>query len=77
MRHIARLTGKPVEGVTAVQPTEGGWLVGVEILEDRRVPSSADMLATYEAELDADGTLLAYRRARRYARGRSDCGEPG
>jgi hypothetical protein len=68
LRQIAALTGKPLEGVTGVQPTEEGWLVSVEVLEDRRVPSSGDILALYEAELDPDGALLAYRRARRYSR---------
>ncbi len=41
---------------------------GRVVLEDRRVPSSGDILALYEAELDPDGSLLAYRRARRYSR---------
>lgn len=68
LRQIAALTGKSPEGVTGVQPTEDGWLVSVEVLEDRRVPSSGDILALYEAELDPDGSLLAYRRARRYSR---------
>ncbi|HTS95456.1 MAG TPA: gas vesicle protein GvpO, partial [Streptosporangiaceae bacterium] len=65
------LTGKSPEGVTGVEPTEDGWLVSVEVLEDRRVPSSGDILALYEAELDPDGALLAYRRARRYSRNHS------
>ena len=68
LRQIASLTGKNPEGVTGVEPTEDGWLVSVEVLEDRRVPSSGDILALYEAELDPDGSLLAYRRARRYSR---------
>ncbi|MBO0683257.1 MAG: gas vesicle protein [Candidatus Dormibacteraeota bacterium] len=69
---IYELTGKQPEGVTAVEPTKNGWLIAVEVIEDQRVPSSADLLATYEAELGNDGTLLAYRRTRRYARGRGD-----
>ncbi len=68
LRQIAALTGKTPEGVTGVEPTEDGWLVSVEVLEDRRVPSSGDILALYEAELDPDGSLLAYRRTRRYSR---------
>lgn len=73
--HIGALTGKSVVGVTSVEPVEnGGWMVQVEVLEDRRVPSSSDMLALYEAELDDNGDLLAYRRTRRYARGRADLG---
>jgi hypothetical protein len=71
---IVDLTGKQPEGVTAVEPTANGWLIAVEVIEDQRVPSSADIMATYEAELDNDGNLLAYRRTRRYGRGRADGG---
>jgi hypothetical protein len=74
-RAIAELIGRQPEGVTAVEPTEDGWRVAVEVVEDQRVPSSADILATYEAELDTDGGLLAYRRTRRYQRGRADTSE--
>jgi hypothetical protein len=74
LRQIAALTGKSPEGVTGVEPTEDGWLVSVEILDDRRVPSSGDILALYEAELDPDGSLLAYRRARRYSRNQATDG---
>jgi hypothetical protein len=56
--------------ITAVERTgEGDWIVEAEVVEDRRIPSTADMLALYEIELDADGDLLAYRRTRRYMRG--------
>ena len=75
LRAITDLTGKRPEGVTAVEPTGDGWLVGVEVVEDQRVPSSADILAIYEAELDEDGGLMSYRRGRRYPRGRGDNGE--
>ena len=50
-------------------------MVGVEVVEDRRIPSSADILATYHATIDAEGELVAYRRLRRYTRGRGDIGE--
>lgn len=74
MSGIALLTGKQPEGVTAVEPMSNGWIIAVEVIEDRHVPSTADLLATYEAELGADGTLLAYKRTNRYARGRGDSG---
>lgn len=74
MSGIAQLTGKQAEGVTAVEPTSSGWIISVEVLEDKHVPSSADILATYEAELGPDGTLLAYHRTTRYPRGRGDGG---
>ena len=72
MRHIAELTGKQTEGITGVEPGEDGWIVGVEVVEDRRIPSSTDILATYETEVDMDGELVSYRRVRRYTRGHGD-----
>ena len=75
MRQIAELTGKQPEGVTGVEPAEDGWMVGVEVMEDRRIPSSTDILATYEVELDPDGELVSYRRVKRYTRGHGDDGD--
>ena len=77
LRQIAELTGKDPESVTGVEPTEDGWVVSVEVIEDRRVPSSTDILATYEIDLSPDGDLLSYRRTRRYARGLGSEGRDG
>jgi hypothetical protein len=65
------IENEPV-GVTQVSPRHDGWIVGIEVVELARVPSSADIMALYETELDMDGTMRAYRRVRRYARGRGD-----
>ena len=66
--------GEPVR-MTSVAPTDaGGWIVEVELVEDRRIPSSGDILALYEVEIDADGELLAYQRTRRYLRGQTGNG---
>jgi hypothetical protein len=75
LRQIAELTGKKPEGVTGVKPADDGWLVGVEVVEDRRIPSSSDILAIYEADVDSEGELASYRRVRRYPRGRGDGSE--
>lgn len=72
LRHISDLTSKEVEGVTFVRPAEDDWQVGVEVVEDRRIPSSGDILALYEVEMDQEGNLLSYRRTRRYKRGSGD-----
>ena len=74
LQQIVELTGKEPETVTGVKRTRNGWTVTVEVIEDHRVPSSTDILATYETEIDGDGELLSYRRTRRYARGRGDDG---
>ena len=75
LRQIAELTAKQPEGITGVARTEDGWTVGVELVEDQRIPSSSDILATYEITIDPDGEMLSYRRVRRYARGRGDTEE--
>jgi hypothetical protein len=58
--------------MTSVELTdEDGWVVEFEVVEDRRIPSSSDVLALYEVEVDADGELLGFRRTRRYLRGQT------
>jgi hypothetical protein len=63
------LIGKEVEGVVGLERTEAGWRVLVEVLELRRVPTTTDVLATYEVSVDTSGDLEGYRRLQRYARG--------
>ena len=72
LRGLAEVIGSEVVGVTEVSPRHDGWIVAVEVVELQRLPSSADILALYEAELDMDGTLRSYRRVKRYARGHGD-----
>jgi len=73
---VADLTGRETQGVVSLEPAEDGWVVGVEVVEDRRIPSSTDVLALYEAEIDDNGSLVGYTRRRRYPRGKSDSGDP-
>ena len=70
-QYIAEMTDREAVQMTSLSPTEDGWLVEVEIIEDRRIPSSSDILALYEVELDSTGELLAYHRIRRYLRGQT------
>ena len=74
-QQIAELTGKRPETVTEVRPNGDNWTVGVEVIEDRRIPSSTDLMGLYEIDIDRSGDLLSYRRVRRYTRGRGDYGE--
>lgn len=74
LRYITELTGKDVEGVTMVTPSGEGWTVEVELVEDRRIPSSGDTLAIYSVELDSEGDLVSYRRVRSFKRTKGDTG---
>ena len=66
---LLELTGKAAEGVTGLERTEDGWTIQVEVVEVRRIPDTTDVLALYEVNTDRQGSLLGYRRLRRYARG--------
>jgi len=70
-RQVAQLTGRTPVGAVSVAPSDEGWSVEIEVVEDRRIPSSSDVLAIYLVVLDLDGMLLSYRRTRQYTRGRS------
>jgi hypothetical protein len=58
--------------VVSLERTDDGWRIGVEVLETRRIPDTADVLAEYEVDADERGRLVGYRRTRRYARGQLD-----
>jgi hypothetical protein len=67
--YVAEMTGKEPGGIVSLEQAEDDrWRVGVEVVETRRIPDSTDILAVYEAELDAEGELVAYRRVKRYSR---------
>jgi hypothetical protein len=65
---FGELTNLPVESVSRIEPTEGGWQANFEVVELERIPHVADVLASYEVEVDPAGTLRAWRRTRRYLR---------
>ena len=71
-RQMAELTTKDVEGVTALQRTDEGWLVQLEVLELRRIPATTDVLAIYEVSVNSAGELEEYRRRGRYVRGQAE-----
>jgi len=74
VRQLSELTSKEIEGVTALQRTDDGWQVELEVLELRRIPSTTDVLGTYQVVLDASGELQEYRRLGRYVRGQTEDG---
>jgi hypothetical protein len=69
---VAALTGRQPESVISIEPRDGDWCVGVEVVETRRIPDSADILAIYEVLVRSSGDLISYRRIRRYTRGQVD-----
>ena len=70
-QQLRDLAGRDVESVTGLQRSDDGWTVEVEVVEARRIPDSADMLALYEVQVDEEAELTGYRRLRRYGRGQT------
>src|SRR4051794_37052173 len=66
---VRDMTGKEPESVTGIERRDDGWSVEVEVLELQRIPTTTDVLATYQVDLDGDGELQGYRRVQRYLRG--------
>ncbi|MBD0330261.1 MAG: gas vesicle protein [Thermoleophilia bacterium] len=74
---IEELTGRRAESVSALERADDGWRVSLELVELARIPSSTDVLATYELLLDADGEVVGYSRGRRYHRSQAGGEEDG
>jgi len=76
-RQLMELSGRQPESVIGIERTEDGWDVELEVVESRRIPDSTDILATYRVQVDGDGDLTGYHRARRYVRGKGGDGDGG
>jgi hypothetical protein len=68
---LVTLTGLQAGTVSSLSHDENGWHIIADMIELKRIPESADILATYEATLDDRGNLVSYERTRRYSRGDS------
>lgn len=74
LRELTALTGHDDGTVISIERQDDAWQIGIEVVETRRIPDSADILASYQVQLEPDGELHSYRRTRRYARGQTDRG---
>lgn len=70
VEQFSDLTGRAPESVVGTRWDEDHWALRLEVVESRRIPDTADLLAEYDVELDAQGELLSYSRRDRYVRGR-------
>ena len=75
-RELVEALGWSSEGLTGLRRGTETWTVTVDVVETRRVPSTTDLIAIYELELDGDGELVGYQRQRHYVRGRGDTSTP-
>ena len=69
---LEALTGRPVNGVVAVEPEDGVWRVTLELVELERIPASTNVIGRYELVVDDDGGLREFARTQRYYNNRAD-----
>jgi hypothetical protein len=68
---LHELTGYQIVSVAGLTPTDRGWELAVDLVELRRVPDTASILATYRVTTDDAGDVASFERVRRYGRGRT------
>jgi Gas vesicle synthesis protein GvpO len=62
-------TGLEPESVSGMSRVDGGWEFELDVVELRRVPDSASLLATYRVTTDDTGEIAGFERVRRFNRG--------
>ncbi|MBI2855333.1 MAG: gas vesicle protein [Chloroflexi bacterium] len=68
-KQLADVTGLRPEGIVRAFKDNGGWRVGVEMLEMSRIPPATDMLGDYEVLLAEDGSMVRFERRKTRLRG--------
>jgi hypothetical protein len=69
------MTGLQAETVTGLnRAADDRWVATVEVLELARVPSTMDVLGTFEVTISVDGELLGFRRLGHRRRSATDDG---
>lgn len=69
---LEELIGMPGESISALNRTDDGWELNIEVVEIERIPDTSSILATYSVHLDTEGDLVGYERVQRYSRGRME-----
>ena len=67
-QELSSLTGLEANTVSALRRDDEGWHITVEMIDMKRIPNSTDVLDSYECLMDDAGSLISYRRTRRYCR---------
>jgi hypothetical protein len=74
-RQVTELTGLESGTVTGLDPAgDGRWVVTVDVIELERIPSTMDVIGTFEITLSEDGDVLGLRRIGRHRRSETDHG---
>jgi hypothetical protein len=67
-KQMEDITGLAPETVSRLDRAEGGWNVGIDMLEHRSIPRTYDLLASFEVSLDENGNIQTWHRTGRFVR---------
>jgi hypothetical protein len=68
-RQMTAVTGLVPDTVSRFDRSDDGWMLEIDMLEHRSVPSTQDLLASFEVALDEGGQVMRWRRTGRFVRG--------
>jgi hypothetical protein len=75
-RQVSAMTGLQSGTVTGVDRAgDDRWVVTVEVVELERIPSTMDVMGTFEVTLSEDGEVIGLHRRGRHRRSQTDYGE--
>jgi len=60
---------KEPESISAIEKSEKGWKVQVEVLERKAVPDKFDLLKIFECDLNENGKILGFKQIKKIQRG--------
>ena len=60
---------KEPESISAIEKSEHGWKVQIEVLERKAIPDKFDLLKIFEFTLDANGKVLGFKQIKKIQRG--------
>jgi hypothetical protein len=66
--YMKDVVGQECESIAGVEHEKDGWTVTAVVVELSRIPSTTDILGTYEVQVADNGELLRCRRIERYNR---------
>ena len=63
------LFNKEPESISAIEKSEKGWKVQIEVLERKAVPDKFDLLKIFEFNLNENGKILGFKQIKKIQRG--------
>jgi hypothetical protein len=71
-RQFEELTGRRVDSVAGFERDPDGYRVTLEVVEVERIPTSTNLMGSYEVLVSRQGDLVEFNRTSRYHRNQAD-----